>query len=186
MTIYSNIEILEEISEQKILTLKEVKNFLKVSGNNDNDLISQLIKSAIKKAESLSNISIIDKKYSIIFPQLNCKNLLFFPIYKISNIISVFSKNNCNEKELNQSNYCFDIDNQSLLIKNSMINFEKIKIIFEAKLDENSIHFDSLKQSLLMHINLLYKKRLAFLDSRELDIETRISGLYQSFRFFKL
>ena len=186
MTIYDNIEILSEIPATDILILDEVKHFLKVSGVKDDELITQLIKSAIKRAESLCNISIIDKTYSIVFPRLDCNQSASFPIYKIAKIISVFSKSDCDETIILPSNYCFDVESQILTIKNSMNYIGKIKVIFETKLNDNFINFDDLKQTLFMHINLLYKRRLASLDSKELDIEIRIAGLYRSFRFFKL
>ena len=117
---------------------------------------------------------------------MDCNQSASFPIYKIAKIISVFSKSDCDETIILPSNYCFDVESQILTIKNSMNYIGKIKVIFETKLNDNFINFDDLKQTLFMHINLLYKRRLASLDSKELDIEIRIAGLYRSFRFFKL
>jgi uncharacterized phiE125 gp8 family phage protein len=186
MTIYDSIEVLSENLGKEILTLEEVKHFLKVSGTKDDALISQLIKSAIKRAESLCNLSISDKTYSILFSRSNCNNSFTFPIYKIFQIISVFAKNDCDETSIDSSNYCFDLNSQILTLKYNAYYNGKIKVIFQAKLEENFINFDDLKYALLAHINLLYKRRLASLDSKEIDIEARIAGLYRPLRFFKL
>ena len=185
--IYDNLEIVSE-SDNEVLSLSDVKNFLKVSGNKDDALISQLIRSAIKKAESFCSIAIINKTYSIVFPRIDCNKAISFPIYKVSKVTKVYVKNsnNCDEKELDSSNYCFDIDSQLLTIQNTMLYIDRIKVIFETTFNHDSSNFDDLKQALYMHINLLYKQRLASLDSKELDIDARIAGLYGSLRSFKL
>ena len=187
MTIYENIEIIDE-SDNDVISLQEAKDFLKVSGSKDDELIGKLLKYVIYKAENFCNISLINKTYLVTYARLYCDNRkIRLPIYKVSRIIkiSISDEENCSDEEIQPSDYCFDIDSQSLFIKNIKYG-KRIKIIFETVFDNTSLNFYDLRYALLFHLNLLYKRRLVSLDSKEIDIELRIAGLYRPFRFFKL
>ncbi len=187
MTIYENIEIIDE-SETEVISLQEAKDFLKVCGNKDDELIAKLIKYVVQKAENICSISLIDKIYLVSYARLYCDNKkIRLPIYKVSRIIKITSSDeeSCTDDEIQPSDYCFDIDSQSLYIKNAKYG-KKIKITFETTFDKKSVNFYDLRYALLFHLNLLYKRRLLSLDSKEVDIELRIAALYRPFRFFKL
>lgn len=186
MAIYNSLEILSDVGGEEILTLSEVKEFLKVYGSKDDNLISGLIKSAMRRAENLCNLSLSNKTYSIVYSSFcDGSTVIRFPIYKVLKVIEIFEIIDCKEKKLKAINYCFDIDTQYLSIKN-IGSGEKIKIIFETVFDSKSLNLYDLKSALLFHINLLYKRRLVSLDSKEIDLDERVVALYRPFRFFRL
>ena len=64
INLYNNLLILDE-SEQKILTLAEVKDFMKVTCAKDDEQIQDMMKEAICFAEKFCGISLVDKSYLV-------------------------------------------------------------------------------------------------------------------------
>ena len=62
------VQIVAPISLDKVLKLDDAKSFLKVIGNNDDANIQELIKSAIKEAEDITNRQFADATYELYLP----------------------------------------------------------------------------------------------------------------------
>lgn len=182
ITIFINLALLEEL-EKEILTLEETKNFLKVSGNSDNEKILQFIKQARRFAESFCGISLIRQIYLITYNNKPIQNKqIIFPISNIDEIIEI-NIAACQNQILNKKDYYFDKKPQILYLKPD-INSNIIKIKFSTS--SNLLKIDEFKIPMLQHINILYKRMLPTNNKNELSLEDEIKNLYLPYRIIRI
>ena len=141
------------------LTLEEVKNFLRVDGDTDNDLITKLIKTATKKCETYIGKSLITKKYKLIFEDHSSESfrLPYGPVQSIESI-TIFDFNN-NSSVIDSSQYIIEQD-LNKLTANILISGHKVEILYTSGYGATASDVpDDLKQGILFHIARLYDDR---------------------------
>ncbi|WP_342278462.1 head-tail connector protein [Candidatus Tisiphia endosymbiont of Myopa tessellatipennis] len=83
-----NIFKVIELIPQTIWTLVEVKNYMRIEGNYDDDLINSLINAAIMAAENFTKLTIITRRIEFICNIKNQQNfqLKYQPIKELVKI----------------------------------------------------------------------------------------------------
>ena len=145
---------IKSYSSIPIIELSEVKNFLKVEFEEDDNLIKNLINTAIFQCEKIINKSLLEKTYIYSIYTYQKKIILPYPTIKTINKIEIITKNNSSLLDTNE--YFIDNVSNSIIFKNNIQSVYRIDI--EYTTNSNLIEND-LKQALLMHIAQLYENR---------------------------
>ena len=150
------LKILEEDTSLPI-TLDEIKLFLKVDYNEEDELIKRALKTAIKQCEFLIGQTLIEKKYLYSIYNLN-KKYVNLPYGSIKNIISVkIIDNNNLEKEIN--NYFVDTVAYSIVFSIFFSNFYRLDIIYVASAIDIS---EDLKEAIFLHTLKIFEDKLSY------------------------
>ena len=150
------LKILEEDTSLPI-TLDEIKLFLKVDYNEEDELIKRALKTAIKQCEFLIGQTLIEKKYLYSIYNLN-KKYVNLPYGSIKNIVSVkIIDNNNLEKEIN--NYFVDTVANSIVFSNIFSNFYRLDIIYVASAIDIS---EDLKEAIFLHTLKIFEDKLSY------------------------
>ncbi len=152
------IKILEE-GDNLPINLEDVKLFLKVDYDDEDDLILRTFKTAIKQCELSIGKSILKKKYQYSFYNEieNSTRLIYGPIINIENV-KVITNNN-EEKNINSDYYKLDTVSDKIIFKNKPSNFYRIDIIYTAY--EENISED-IKQGILFHTAKIFEDKLGY------------------------
>lgn len=177
----NNRDILKiiELFPQDIWSLAEVKNYLRIEANYDDQLISSLIDTAINIAENFTKLTVISKRLQLI---INIKNqqkiqLKYQPVNKLLKIIMIID-----EKELELSDKQYYLDQQkSILYWHEELLMGKLQIEYIAGFAKDNVP-PAIKQAILMHVAEMYDQQKA--DSNFLS--TEIKNLYLPYRFLRL
>lgn len=179
-TSYVKLSLIDE-KKSNLLSLDEIKKFLKVSGSSDDDQISDLFNKAVSFAERFCATSLREQSYKVVYSNqgLNCEKIIL-PTSNIESIeeIKIIFLSGL-EKTLDSKLYHFDINSQILFFKNNC-DGNLIQIRFKTYVNE--IENEKFEMPLLKHINLLYKKRLTGMANIEISLESEIENLYKDLR----
>ena len=85
--------------------------------------------------------------------------------------------------ELDKKYYNFDFGSQIFFLLNNL-DFDLIRIHFKSAL--SAMNVDDLKFALLIHINILYKKRLPSTKNNEVNFHSEVEKLYLPYRLLRL
>ena len=175
MTIYYNIA--ETFFDDLLFTLDELKNYLRVSSDYDDQLIINLSKTAIVAAENSIGISLLSKR--IIANILCSKNIqkLLYP--KIKEIISVHVVTQGEKTDITNS-YGFLEQTTNQLFLNAEHKNKNIAVEYVSSYGNKEIPYP-IKQGLLMHVALMYE-----LSENNLPISAQIKDLYLPYRILKI
>lgn len=154
----SIINIINE-EENNILSIDEIKNFLRIDFDNDDKLLSKALNTATKQCELCISKTLNKKTYVYsTFNEVKEKICLQFePIISIEKIEIVNTKNI--KTVMNETNYIFDKVLNAVIFKNVPTNFFRLDITYKAGFE---IVTDDLKQGLLYHIAKLYEDKTGF------------------------
>lgn len=152
------IKILEESSNLPI-ELEEIKLFLKVDYEDEDNIITRSFKTALKQCELLIGQSLIEKKYKYSFYNeiKNDLQLLYGPIKSIESMYFI-NKNN-EEILINPDMYFLDDINNKIIFKTKPTNFYRLDITYTA--GNNNITED-LKQAILFHTAKIFEDKLGY------------------------
>lgn len=152
----SIINILNEL-DTSIIDLSEIKNFLRIDFDEDDNLLNRLLKSAIKQCELYISRSITQKTYRLSLYNRVGKfiNLLYFPVTNVTSI-DIIDKNNNTVKF---KNYTFDQISNKVILNNIPTNFYRIDITYEAGYTKIP---DDIKQALLFHVAKMYDDKIGY------------------------
>lgn len=141
------------------IELNFVKNFLKVDFDEDDDLITNIIKTAITQCETNINKSLVQKTFIYSLYELKDSSLIlpYPPIISITSIKIIDYQQN--EITLENTEYFLDNIGNILNFKNKSNNFYRIDIEYKAGLTTIN---DELIQALLMHIARMYEDRSGY------------------------
>ena len=141
------------------IELEFVKNFLKVDFEDDDELISNMIKTAIKQCETNINKSLVQKTftYSLYEVKYTSLTLPYPPTISITSVKIIDSQQNTTTLE--NTEYFLDNIGNILNFKNKPNNFYRIDIEYQAGLEKIN---DELIQALLMHIARMYEDRSGY------------------------
>lgn len=152
----SIINILNEL-DTSIIDLSEIKNFLRIDFDEDDNLLNRLLKSAIKQCELYISRSITQKTYRLSLYNRVGKfiNLLYFPVTNVTSI-DIIDKNN---NTIKFKNYTFDQISNKVTLNNIPTNFYRIDITYEAGYTKIP---DDIKQALLFHVAKMYDDKIGY------------------------
>ena len=152
------IKILEESSKLPI-ELEEIKLFLKVDYEDEDNIIIRSFKTAIKQCELLIGQSLIEKKYKYSFYN-EIKNDLQLLYGSVKSIESVkFINKNNEETIISPNTYFLDEVNNKIIFKNKPINFYRLDIFYTAGIDFIT---EDLKQAILFHTAKIFEDKLGY------------------------
>jgi len=168
---------LYQAPESEPITLDEVKTFLRIDGDSENDSISIMISAARMAAEKYMRNSIISQKWKLSFDEItNCKvSLPYGPVTAIDsvNLISTSGEST----EFSDTNYYLTAGNRSIYFS-QIPNGRRVEIIFSTGMAEDATTVSALiKQGLLAHIAFMYERK-------QLDVEpgSTAKSLYNFYR----
>lgn len=153
------IKILEESSNLPI-DIENIKLFLKIDYDDEDDIILRSFRTAIKQCELLIGQSLIEKKYQYsIYNEIknNIVQLLYGPIKNIYSI-NFINKNN-DIILIDKNTYFFDEINNKIVFKTKPSNYYRLDIVYDA-LNENIT--DDLKQAILFHTAKIFEDKLGY------------------------
>ncbi|KAF8818805.1 head-tail connector protein [Rickettsia endosymbiont of Cardiosporidium cionae] len=165
-------EILEYIKSD-IWDIKEVKNYLRVSEDNDDSLIERLLCSAIRMAEQATGLTINNKKIRLnVYIDANFLQLKYYPVLELLNITS---KRN-NSQSINIYDNFGYINDNSEIIFDDKYKFCNIKIKYLAGFTKETLDLP-IQQAILMHTSLMYDGQ-----DYNLALSKEIQKIYMKYR----
>jgi uncharacterized phiE125 gp8 family phage protein len=166
------------ISKDKeiIWKLKDVKNYLRISHDYDDDLIESLIETAIEYAENFTGTFIHKRTVNCFVSQINRVFLLkHSPILKL---LSVHEKVKNGKNKINDTFGEFAPDDSSLTMNDSYIGLD-IEIEYSCGYGVDAPN--ALKLGMLKHISSMYE-----LNETVINPMAEICSLYQPYRKIKI
>lgn len=156
------MSIIKVISEEinSILSLDEIKNFLRIDFDDDDTLLQKALNTATRQCELKIGQTLGLKTYlmSIYNPLTSSKiKLKYGPIISVEKI--EYIDNNEIVSVISNSNYKFNLDLAFVNFLNIPINFYKLDITYKAGYTNVP---DDLKQGLLFHIAKIYEDKTGF------------------------
>ena len=162
-----------ESSEQNILTLDDVKNYTRISTNNDDKLLTSMVNSAISMAENFIKISLVKKTIEVEVSDSSNIRLPFMPVMEIVRVTA-------NDEEVASEDVEIEGD---VLNLSKHIECKKLKVIYSATVvysamyDVVSIDGDSLKIAACTRPdNFFDGGKLVFDDGSSYEIRSHIRG----------
>lgn len=170
-----------EVFDQKICTLEEVKNYLRIADNNDDILLDKLILAAIETAENFLGVTLIQRNIQFISTDNQMKKMFQLQYTPILKVQSFFLKKQ--EREINIPAYCYDLDETDgiLVLQKPIQPQDTLVMRYISGLEENRISH-SIKQGILMHVSEMY-------DREELSasgLSQEVKNLYLPFKRFRV
>lgn len=151
----STINVLDEANSE-IISLSEIKNFLRIDFDDDNDLLIRLLKSALKICELYISQTLNPKVYQLSLYKIGREiNLLYPPVIDVLSINIVNKNNDC----LEYKNYMFDKISNKITLNNIPFDFYRIDIVYKAGY---TLVPDDLKQAILFHISKMYDDKTGY------------------------
>ncbi|MCC8399480.1 MAG: head-tail connector protein [Rickettsia endosymbiont of Platyusa sonomae] len=168
-----------ELIPQTIWALVEVKNYMRIEGNYDDDLINSLIDAAIMAAENFTKLAIITRRVEFV---CNIKNQQNFQLkyQPIKELVKITLTNNSQSMELQSDQYYLDHD-RTLLCLNKKL--ENSQLIVEYIVGYDKMHIPaSIRHGILMHIAEMYDRER----QNATSLSTEIKNLYLPYRQLRI
>jgi len=160
------------------INLSTTKEFLKIDFEEDDELITKLIKTATNQCETHINKTLIEKTYTYSLYELKNNSItLPYPPIKSINKIKTSDKTNTSTT-LSTSNYILDEIGGILNFTSKPENFYRLDIEYIAGLTTIN---DELIQALLMHIARMYEDRSGYS-----PIPANSLNIYKKYKQIKL
>lgn len=154
---YTTLDLVEE-PQLEPLTLSEIKLYLRIDGNHEDDMLMTMLKSSRYAAEEYMNNSIVKRKLKLTFFDFMPKEvrLLKGPVTNLVSISIIDSKDN--KTAIPESRY--SLKGKHTLSCDAPINGTKIEVIYEAGFSNISTDIpEIIKQGLLSQIAYVYENR---------------------------
>ncbi|MGN7661562.1 MAG: head-tail connector protein [Anaplasma sp.] len=164
------------------VTLKEVRSFLEIRNDKDDDLLLSLVSIAAEYAQWYIEQSLSKQTWLLScagdnIPKKIC--LPFGPVIAVTSVVTtgIYGDVGILEKE----KYLLDISRSSIIFS-SMLNVAKIDIVYDAGYTDAKDVPMQIKCGMLHHIAIAYKRR----DAMKVGHLTFIKEIYSPFREVKL
>lgn len=170
-----NIQLEEENS---IISLEEIKNYLRIDFNNDDILLQNALNTATRQCELSISKSLNIKTYILsYFSNISqLVKLKFDPIISITKVIVIDNYNQ--HTQLNENEYNFDNINSTIKFKKQLINFYRVDIYYRAGFEKIP---EDLKQGILYHIAKIYEDKSGYN-----PIPKSSNAIYKTYKQIKL
>jgi uncharacterized phiE125 gp8 family phage protein len=152
------IKILEE-SDAMPIDMENIKLFLKIDYEDENESILRSFKTALKQCEMMIGQSIVEKKYQYSFYSgiINNVRLIYGPVLLVESVETTDVKNT--KITLDESNYFLDPISDNLIFKRIPSSFYRLDIVYRAKVENIT---DDLKQAILFHTAKIFEDKLGY------------------------
>lgn len=168
-----------EVMPQNLWRSEEVKNYLRVSHNYDDSLISSLIGAAIIAAENFTGLILTPRRIKFISNLRN--NKIFHLKYKpVNEITKIIFKNFEQELEIRQEQYYLDKVRWVICTERPLIDQELV-IEYVAGFREDNIP-PPVKNGILLHVAEMYDREQGDISG----LPTEVKNLYSSYRQLKI
>jgi uncharacterized phiE125 gp8 family phage protein len=144
-----------EFFDQDFINIEDVKNYLKISSDDDDKIIKQFLDSAIESCENYSGLNLISKKIEYLTNDFKADRV-YLPFTPIKEILEIKAINNYSIVDYLED---FEIDK-----KNGIIFFQKYYFYIRLEVQaivgfkDNNFIPKSLLQGILIHIGEMYDK----------------------------
>ncbi|MCC8484128.1 MAG: head-tail connector protein [Rickettsia endosymbiont of Labidopullus appendiculatus] len=168
-----------ELIPQAIWSLVEVKNYMRIEGDYDDDLISSLIDAAIMAAENFTKLTIITRRVEFV---CNIKNQQNFQLkyQPIKELVKITLTNSSEFIELRSDQYYLDHDRSLLCLNKKLENYQ---LMVEYIVGYDKMHIPaSIKHGILMHIAEMYDRER----QNTTYLSTEIKNLYLPYRQLRI
>jgi len=166
-----------KIFPQEIWSLAEVKNYMRVEANYDDDLILGLIDAAITAAENFTKLNFISKQIKFVCSISEKKEFLlrYNPIFKILKITKKYKEQ---ESDLTVNDYVIE---QNILTLNKTLNNEELIADYISGYDTGSIPH-AIKHGIMLHIAEMYDRQA----QNCLGLSQEVKNLYLPYRNIRI
>lgn len=167
------------LNPQTIWSLEEVKNYLRIEADYDNELITSLIDAAIIAAENFTNLSLFTRQIEFTSNIQNSQGVqLKYPPLK--SIEKVLLKTRDGELGLSDEQYYID-HRQKKLWLNTELEYQELIVNYTAGFDKINMP-PSIRHGILMHIAEMYDRE----SSSNIAMSQEIKNLYLPYREFRI
>lgn len=172
----NNFQIIN-IFPQEIWSLEQVKNYMRVEANYDDDLITGLIDAAITAAENFTKLNFISKQVRFICNIYGKKEFLlkYQPLLKI---LAVNKKSRDMEVNLTLDDYIID---QNVLTLNKALNNDELTIEYISGYDKVNIPH-AIKHGIMLHIAEMYDRQA----TNCIGLSKEVKNLYLPYRNIRI
>lgn len=141
------------------LTLTEAKDYLKVSGADDDTLISNLIVAARQAAEKFLKISLISQSWKLSYDQY-APSVIILPMGRAQSITSVKAiSRDESTTDISSSTYYLSAGNQNLVFEATVVS-HRVEIIYVSGYGASASDVPyAIRQGMLAHIAAIYDGR---------------------------
>jgi uncharacterized phiE125 gp8 family phage protein len=152
------IKTIEE-SENLLINLENIKLFLKIDYDDENETILRSFKTALKQCELMIGQSLVEKKYQYSFYSEvgNNVHLIYGPVISIESIKIISNQNE--ETVIGGEDYFLDSVNDNVILKKISSNFYRLDIFYAAGVASVT---DDLQQAILFHTAKIFEDKLGY------------------------
>lgn len=167
-----------KIHEQQLLSIAEIKTYLRMNGKNfqdevENTILNTITISAISYAEKFMRINLIEKNVCYIIVKV--KNLkILLPILPAKKIISIINRSN--NSIIDQQFYQLSCSSTNIQFSSNDFINQSVKIEYTVSTTDPSI-INAIKPGILLHISELYDRRIV-----ESKVFASINQIYQNYK----
>jgi uncharacterized phiE125 gp8 family phage protein len=152
------IKTIEE-SENLLINLENIKLFLKIDYDDEDEVIIRSFKTALKQCELMIGQSLIEKKYQYSFYSevKNNVHLIYGPVISVDSIVIIDSQDR--NVVISEENYFLDSITDSVILKKVPTSFYRLDIFYTAGSDNIA---DDLQQAMLFHTAKIFEDKLGY------------------------
>jgi len=139
------------------LSLIEVKKYLKIDNDHEDELLVTFILAAKNKFEDYADHSLLTQKWQAVYHRINSENIALpkMPVQEVNSVVLI--QYNGMKRELPRHSYHYEFDRLTIL--KSLIYFD-LEVIFTAGYGDSDMAVPSdIKEVLLKYVASLYLNR---------------------------
>ncbi|WPY00223.1 Phage gp6-like head-tail connector protein [Candidatus Trichorickettsia mobilis] len=178
MLIQNSFKIIE-LLPQELWQLSEVKNYLRISDDYDDNLITNLIDTAISSAENFIGLSLVNRRIEF-RAKLQKQQQFVLKYQPIRTITEIFTEKDENKTVLNNEQYYFDTTHSSLHLLQP-INTTTLVVHYISGFSSNNTP-STIKYGILLHVAEMYDREAAL----ENSFSSAVRNLYLPYRQLKI
>lgn len=178
-----NIFKVISLSPQDIWSLEEVKNYLRIEADYDNELITSLTKAAIIAAENFTNLTLLAREIELISNiqyQQHYQQHFALKYPPLISVEKVLLKTEPGELILDDTQYYVDLNKQALFL-HTEVRYKELRVNYIAGFNKSNIP-PAIKHGILMHIAEMYDRE----STASIAMSQEIKNLYLPYRQFRL
>ncbi|MCC8377735.1 MAG: head-tail connector protein [Rickettsia endosymbiont of Graphium doson] len=166
-----------KIFPQEVWSLEQVKNYMRVEANYDDDLILGLIDAAITAAENFTKLNFISKQIKFVCNIYGKREFLlkYNPVLRILKVTKKFKDQ---ENELTLDDYVID---QNILALTKSLNNEELTVEYISCYDKDNIPH-AIKHGIMLHIAEMYDRQA----QNCVGLSKEVKNLYLPYRNIRM
>lgn len=166
-----------KIFPQEVWSLEQVKNYMRVEANYDDDLILGLIDAAITAAENFTKLNFISKQIKFVCNIYGKREFLlkYNPVLRILKVTKKFKDQ---ENELTLDDYVID---QNILALTKSLNNEELTVEYISGYDKDNIPH-AIKHGIMLHIAEMYDQQA----QNCVGLSKEVKNLYLPYRNIRM